>query len=91
MVGQVPAVTNVNVPTTGANGMIGNINVLYTQTFASVILQYPSPTSGSIGLGTVQGQVGATKTMSNYAGSNTGGSGGNSIAMGLAMLIGGLL
>ena len=38
------------------------VAIVYTQTFASVPDQWPGPSSGSIGLGTVQGTVGVTKT-----------------------------
>ena len=40
-----------------------DIRVVYTQTFAKTALDpWPSPSSGEIGLGTIQGQVGVVKT-----------------------------
>lgn len=39
-----------------------DISVVYTQTFPSVPEQWPSPSSGEIGLGTIQGQIGVPKT-----------------------------
>lgn len=38
------------------------VAVVYTQTFAAVPDQWPGPSSGSVGLGTIQGTVGATRT-----------------------------
>jgi hypothetical protein len=40
------------------------INVVYTQTFPAVNDQWPAPSSGAIGLGTIQGEVGVPKTQS---------------------------
>lgn len=39
-----------------------DISIVYTQTFPSVPDQWPSPSSGEIGLGTIQGQIGVVKT-----------------------------
>lgn len=39
----------------------------YTQTFQAVLDQWPSPSAGTIGLGTIQGQVGQVKTKSKRA------------------------
>lgn len=38
--------------------------VIYTQTFAAVPDQWSSPVAGTIGLGTIQGEVGIVKTIS---------------------------
>ena len=43
-------------------GKTTNVQVAYTQTFASAPGQGPSPLVGSIGMGTLTGQVGAVKT-----------------------------
>ncbi|MCJ1260003.1 hypothetical protein MMC24_007843, partial [Lignoscripta atroalba] len=42
---------------------IGSVQVVFTQTFASVPSQGPSPAVGSIGMGTLTGTVGAVKTV----------------------------
>jgi hypothetical protein len=40
-----------------------DIKVVYTQTFAKTALDpWPSPSSGEIGLGTIQGQIGQVKS-----------------------------
>ncbi|ETN41855.1 uncharacterized protein HMPREF1541_03794 [Cyphellophora europaea CBS 101466] len=39
-----------------------DISVVYTQTFPEVPEQWPSASSGAIGLGTIQGEVGQVKT-----------------------------
>jgi len=44
------------------NGVEQQVAVVYTQTFAAVPEQWPGPSAGSVGLGTIQGQVGVTKT-----------------------------
>ncbi|KAI9748134.1 MAG: hypothetical protein M1815_003583 [Lichina confinis] len=59
---QVPPVTAINVPTTLPDGRITMMQTVYTQTFASVLDQLPSPTPGKIGLGTLTGSVGAVRT-----------------------------
>ncbi|KAJ9295204.1 hypothetical protein DTO271G3_6374 [Paecilomyces variotii] len=45
------------------NGKVTYLPVTYTQTFAAVPDQWPAPSSGSIGMGTLTGTIGATKTM----------------------------
>ena len=47
---------------TVVGGVTKNVQVAYTQTFPSAPGQGPSPLVGSIGLGTLTGQVGAVKT-----------------------------
>lgn len=54
---QMPSVT-----TYGADR--GWTAVVYTQTFAAVPDQWPSPKAGTIGLGTIQGEIGVIKTKS---------------------------
>lgn len=45
------------------SGLESQLNVVYTQTFAPVPDQWPSPTeAGTIGLGTIQGEIGVVKT-----------------------------
>lgn len=39
----------------------------YTQLFQAVLDQWPSPSAGTIGLGTIQGQIGVVKTHSKRA------------------------
>ncbi|KAI1907986.1 hypothetical protein LOZ39_002904 [Ophidiomyces ophidiicola] len=46
---------------------IGGKVVLYTQLFSEVPDQWPAPMPGTVGLGTLQGQVGVTKTVGNTA------------------------
>ena len=58
--GQVTQVSPVTTLTMMSSGK--NINVPYTQTFPRVPEQWPSPSSGEIGLGTIQGQIGVVKT-----------------------------
>ncbi|KAI9678012.1 MAG: hypothetical protein M1817_005956 [Caeruleum heppii] len=60
--GQVPPVTAANIPITLANGQISNVQTVFTQTFAEVPSQLPGFTSGSVGLGTLTGSVGAVRT-----------------------------
>lgn len=48
------------VTTYSKNGVAG----VYTQTFAAVPDQWPSASAGSVGLGTISGQVGVVKTKS---------------------------
>lgn len=48
------------ITTYSSNGVSG----IYTQTFAAVPDQWPSPEAGTIGLGTISGQVGVVKTAS---------------------------
>lgn len=45
-----------------ANGIITNVEVVFTQTFAAVPDQWPSPSPGTIGMGTLTGAVGAVRT-----------------------------
>ncbi|KAI9803070.1 MAG: hypothetical protein M1833_001140 [Piccolia ochrophora] len=61
--GQVPAVTAIQVPQTLANGQIKMVQTVFTQLFVNHPSQGPSPKQGVIGLGTLKGQVGATKTV----------------------------
>jgi len=45
------------------SGGVSQLNVVYTQTFAPIPDQWPSPTeAGTIGLGTIQGEIGVVKT-----------------------------
>jgi hypothetical protein len=44
------------------NGVAQQVAVVYTQTFGGVPDQWPAPTVGTIGLGTIQGDVGQVKT-----------------------------
>ena len=50
------------VPTTLPNGDITMIQTVYTQTFAAVPDQLPSPVEGSIGMGTLTGAIGVVRT-----------------------------
>jgi len=61
VVGQVSPTTTVNIGYV-KDGAYVQIQEVYTQTFASPVDQWPSPTAGSIGLGTIQGEVGVVKT-----------------------------
>lgn len=73
-----PKVTNPPPATTVATQMspittygpkMGWPQVVYTQLFVAVPDQWPSPSAGTIGLGTIQGTVGATSTQKKrYAG-----------------------
>ncbi|KIW21060.1 hypothetical protein PV08_01639 [Exophiala spinifera] len=49
-----------------ANSMVDGtavqVPVVYTQTFARIPDQWPLPTAGSIGLGTIQGTIGVVKS-----------------------------
>lgn len=53
---QMPSVTNYQ--------MYDGVARVYTQTFKAIPEQWPSPSAGSIGLGTITGQVGVVKTVS---------------------------
>lgn len=59
-----PAVVSQQSPTTilSLQSKGNPIMVPYTQTFAKVPQQWPSASSGEIGLGTIQGQIGVVKT-----------------------------
>lgn len=46
-----------------AYSMYDGVIRTYTQTFAAVPVQWPSPSAGTIGLGTIQGTVGVVKTI----------------------------
>lgn len=60
-----PAVTApVQMPSVTAYEMYDGVQRVYTQTFQAVPQQWPSPSAGSIGLGTITGQVGVVKTSS---------------------------
>jgi hypothetical protein len=63
-VAQPTAITQVSPVTTLTMMSKGqDIKVVYTQTFAKTALDpWPSPSSGEIGLGTIQGQVGQVKS-----------------------------
>jgi hypothetical protein len=54
--------------TTLANGEVVTVPVTYIQTFAPIPNQWPSPSSGSIGLGSLSGQLGVTSTITVAAG-----------------------
>ncbi|KAL1999278.1 hypothetical protein VTN02DRAFT_4737 [Thermoascus thermophilus] len=60
---QVDSVTTIWEPTRNKAGDVYYAPVTYTQTFASVPDQWPQPSSGSIGLGTLTGKIGVTKTI----------------------------
>ncbi|KAI9845360.1 MAG: hypothetical protein M1838_001784 [Thelocarpon superellum] len=62
--GQVPSVTNVVVPVTGADGQISNAQVMYTQNFPAVPSQFSTASSGTIGMGSLTGTVGSVRTTS---------------------------
>ncbi|KAL1987011.1 hypothetical protein VTN96DRAFT_5167 [Rasamsonia emersonii] len=49
--------------TTLKDGEVVTAPVTYVQTFAKVPDQWPSPSSGSIGLGTLSGKIGVTSTI----------------------------
>ncbi|KAI9676776.1 MAG: hypothetical protein M1829_002871 [Trizodia sp. TS-e1964] len=59
---QVPSVTVLYIQVTRADGQLVNVQTTFTQTFSQVPDQLPLPSSGSIGLGTITGEVGAVKT-----------------------------
>lgn len=60
-----PAVTApTQMPSVTAYQMYDGVARVYTQTFPAVPDQWPSPSAGSIGLGTITGQVGVVKTQS---------------------------
>jgi len=59
---QMPTTMAVQYPQTLANGQVTWINTIFTQTFVSVLDQWPGPASGQIGLGNIAGTVGVVKT-----------------------------
>ena len=59
---QMPTTTEVQYPQTLANGQVTWLSTMFTQTFVSVPDQWPGPTSGQIGLGTIGGTIGAVRT-----------------------------
>ncbi|KAK4938730.1 hypothetical protein LTR66_015068 [Elasticomyces elasticus] len=60
---QYPTVTTAWIETVLPGGKITTwVQVVYTQTFAAVPDQLPSPASGNVGLGTLTGTVGAVRT-----------------------------
>ncbi|RMZ88694.1 hypothetical protein DV736_g4080, partial [Chaetothyriales sp. CBS 134916] len=59
---QVSPVTTYNINSYTTGGQIVPATVVYTQTFADVPDQWPSPSAGTIGLGTITGQVGILRT-----------------------------
>lgn len=65
----VPTVYTQMSPITTYGPKNGWPQVVYTQLFVAVPDQWPSPSAGTIGLGTIQGTVGVVKTKSKrYAG-----------------------
>lgn len=60
--GQAPTVTTYWVETVLGSGVTTWVEVVYTQTFEAVPSQGPEALSGSVGLGTLTGKVGAVKT-----------------------------
>ncbi|KAI9845145.1 MAG: hypothetical protein M1837_005030 [Sclerophora amabilis] len=60
--GQVPPVTNMQVPSTLPNGQVTLVQTVFTQSFKSVPSPFPSAKAGSIGMGTLKGEVGAVRT-----------------------------
>lgn len=62
---QVDSVTTLWMPTTLKDGDVVTVPVTYTQTFADVPDQWPQPSSGTIGLGTLteEGEVPITHTV----------------------------
>jgi hypothetical protein len=44
------------------NAAGAQVPVVYTQTFAPIPDQWPSPVAGTIGMGTIQGEIGVVKT-----------------------------
>lgn len=63
VVTQVDSVTTIWEPTRNDAGDVYYAPVTYTQKFADVPDQWPEPSSGSIGLGTLTGKIGVTKTI----------------------------
>lgn len=59
---QFPTVTAYWVETTLPNGVKTWIEVVFTQTFDSMINQGPTPVAGEVGMGTLTGAVGVVKT-----------------------------
>ena len=51
---------------------IGSVQVVFTQTFASVPSQLSGPQVGSVGMGTLTGTVGAVKTVTAKKGTAAG-------------------
>lgn len=54
-------------PVTVYQGRAGGAPKTYTQLFTSPLDQWPAPGAGTVGLGTIQGQVGVVKTNSKRA------------------------
>ncbi|KAI9830861.1 MAG: hypothetical protein M1826_004290 [Phylliscum demangeonii] len=59
---QMPSVVVAGVPSVLPNGVITQIQITFTQTFASVPDPFPTPASGAIGMGSLTGTVGAVRT-----------------------------
>jgi len=59
--GQVPPITTYEIGMVKGGAYV-QVQVVYTQTFVTPIDQYPAPTIGSIGLGTIAGEIGVVKT-----------------------------
>ncbi|PGH01251.1 hypothetical protein AJ80_09035 [Polytolypa hystricis UAMH7299] len=67
---------------------LGEAQLIFTQTFAKVPDQWPSPSKGSIGLGTLKGEVGVrvTKTVDKRGSEETGSPAAEAEVEGLLML-----
>ncbi|OCT44863.1 hypothetical protein CLCR_06311 [Cladophialophora carrionii] len=61
-VGQISPITTYYINSEVAPGSFAQVPVVYTQTFAPVPDQWPSPVPGTIGLGTIQGTVGEVRS-----------------------------
>jgi hypothetical protein len=59
--GQVSPITTVQIGEI-KGGVYVQVQQVYTQTFALPVDQWPTATQGSIGLGTIQGEIGVVKT-----------------------------
>ena len=59
--GQVSPITTVQIGEI-KGGVYVQVEQVYTQTFALPVDQWPAATQGSIGLGTIQGEIGVVKT-----------------------------
>ncbi|EXJ55633.1 hypothetical protein A1O7_08562 [Cladophialophora yegresii CBS 114405] len=61
-VGQISPITTYYINSEVAPGSFAQVPVVYTQTFPPVPDQWPSPVPGTIGLGTIQGQIGQVRS-----------------------------
>ncbi|KAF2452624.1 hypothetical protein BDY21DRAFT_375430 [Lineolata rhizophorae] len=59
---QAPTVTTAWIETELADGTHTWVEIVFTQTFAPVLDQLPSPAAGSVGMGSLTGEVGVVKT-----------------------------